>query len=94
MGTNRRSRRRSAARILNPSMQSKRIKTSTEHEEDTHDDIFLPPDSPDTSPQDDAINHTRNTSSLLENVDTNTLLGTRTPELQTVILSMLLFQMN
>ena len=69
MGTNRRSRRRSAACILNPSLQSKRIKTSTEHEEDTHDDIFPPPDSPDTSPQDDAINHTRNTTAICTLVD-------------------------
>ena len=84
MGTNRRSRRRSAARILNPSLQSKRIKTSSEHEEDTHDDIFPPPDSPDTSPQDDASNHTRNTSSLLENVDTSTLLGMRTTNSDTI----------
>ena len=84
MGTNRRSRRRSAARILNPSLQSKRLKTSTEHEEDTHDDIFPPPDSPDTYPQDDAINHTCNTTSSLEDVDTNTLVGTGTTNSDTI----------
>ena len=49
MGTNRRSRRRSAARILNPSIQNKRQKTTLECEEVSIHDNFPLPSSPDPS---------------------------------------------
>ena len=49
MGTNRRSRRRSAARILNPSIQNKRQKTTLECEEDSIHDNFPLPNSPNPS---------------------------------------------
>ena len=49
MGTNRRSRRRSAARILNPSLQNKRQKCITEFEDDSNEENFPPLASPDTS---------------------------------------------
>jgi len=48
MGTNRRSRRRSAARILNPSIQNKRQKCISEFEDDSNQDIFPPLGSPAT----------------------------------------------
>lgn len=47
MGTNRRSRRRSAARILNPPVPSKRQKSAAESDEDNNYDSFPPPSSPD-----------------------------------------------
>ena len=48
MGTNRRSRRRSAARIFNPSIQNKRQKCISEFEDDNNQDIFPPLGSPAT----------------------------------------------
>ena len=49
METNCRSRRRSAARILNPSIQTKRQKCISEFEDDSNEDNFPTLASPDTS---------------------------------------------
>ena len=77
MGTNRRSRRRSAARILNPSMQIKRPKKSPELEDDSDEDNFPPFNSPATSPN--ITTHTPNIDSTNASTTTSSITLERSP---------------
>ena len=73
MGTNRRSRRRSAARILNPSCQNKRQKFTPEIEDNHDEDIYPQPSSPDTLDQQPNLDDVHSTIDLTYYTPTTTV---------------------
>ena len=68
MGTNRRSRRRSAARILNSSTQNKRQKCTSELDSGSNGDKYPPPDSPVTLPDHQPAPENLHNTDLTENM--------------------------